>query len=248
MTLLVWDGCVNVRDLGGFATESGATTQFGRVVRADNISRLSAAGRRALVDHGVRRIVDLRFPEERAGDGPGEPPVEVVHVSLLGERRTDEWQAEQNAAMDASEDAADYLVWSYGRFLDLYRDRFAAALEAVAGAPPGAVLLHCMGGKDRTGLVSALLLRLVGVPVETVAADYAVTEAALAPTAAAWIAEAPDDAERRRRILLQPAPAQAIVSVLAGLQERHGGVRAYLRRAGLDDEVLDRLEDRLVAP
>ena len=244
---LVWDGCLNVRDLGGLPTADGGVTRFQRVVRADNIRRLSAEGRRALVRHGVRRVVDLRFPEEQAGDVLDDLPVEVVHVSVLGERRTAEWQAEQNTALDAATDVTSYLVWSYGTFLELYRDRFAAAVRAVADAPEGAVLVHCMGGKDRTGLLSALLLRVAGVPADAVAADYALTEDNLAPSAAEWIAAAPDEAERRRRILLQPAPADAMRGVLDELDACYGGVCEYLRGAGVDDGALGRIRDRLVA-
>ena len=67
--LLSWDGCVNVRDLGGLLTESGGRTRPGVVVRADNIRRLTTAGWERAVGYGVRRVVDLRFP----GENPGEP-------------------------------------------------------------------------------------------------------------------------------------------------------------------------------
>jgi protein tyrosine/serine phosphatase len=222
-------------------------TRHNRIVRADNVRRLSAEGWRALVEHGVRRIVDLRFPEEIADDVPGDAPVEVVHVSVLGERRTEEWLATFNAAMDEATDAASYLVWSYGAFLELYRERFAAAVRAVADAPEGAVLVHCMGGKDRTGLLVALLLRVADVPVDVVAADYGLTEGNLAASGAEWIATAPDEAERRRRILLQPAPVAAMRGVIAELETRHGGVHAYLRGGGIDERALDRIRTRLVA-
>jgi protein tyrosine/serine phosphatase len=246
VTALVWDGCLNVRDLGGLPTADGGLTVFNRVVRADNLDRLSPVGRRALVEHGVTRIVDLRFPEERNGvlEDAG---VEVVHISVLGESRTAEWQAEWNTAMDAATDATDYLVWSYGRFLELYRDRFADAVRAVALAPDGAVVVHCMGGKDRTGLLAALLLRVAGVPPDVVADDYALTQAALASVQPRWIAAAADEAERRRRILLEPSPAPAMRRLLEELDAHHGGVPEYLRGAGVSDDELARIRNRLAA-
>ena len=247
MIALVWDGCVNVRDLGGLETANGEQTQYGRIVRADNLRKLSEAGRRALLDHGVERVVDLRFPEELAEDPEPDLPVEVVHVSLLGDNRTAEWQSEQNDAIDSAATAEEYLVWSYAAFLDRYRDKFATAVHAIAEAPGGAVVIHCMGGKDRTGLITALLLRAVGVPVEAVAEDYALTEVALAPTTLSWIAAAPDEAERRRRALLRPAPAEVMVDVLHHLDERYGGAVEYLRGAGVDDHDLERIRERLVA-
>lgn len=248
MTSLVWDGCVNVRDLGGLHTETGETTRHGRIVRADNLRRLSARGKAALLAHGVRRVVDLRFPEELADDPEGDLPVEVVHVSLFGETRTEEWQTEMNAVMDDSATADEYLRRWYSDFLDRYRDRFGVACRAIAEAPEGAVVVHCHGGKDRTGLLAAVILRLAGVPIEFVAADYARTQEALGVRTLPWIEEAPDPVERHRRELLHPTPAGVMVDVLRGLDERYGNVERYLRGAGVTEEQLDRLRERLVAP
>ena len=245
MSVLAWEGCVNVRDLGGLRTEGGGRTQPGRMIRADNIRRLSDEGWRALVDHGVARVLDLRFPQELAEDPPADVPVEVVHVSLLGDR-TEEWLAEFNAALDGASSAEEYLVWSYLEFLDRYGPRFAQAFRALAGAPDGAVVVHCVGGKDRTGLVVALALRLAGVPVDEVAADYQLTEANLAPFNPAWVEAASDGAERRRRELLLPAPAAAMRRVLDALEARYGGVDGYLYASGVTEEELDRIRERLL--
>lgn len=244
---LVWDGCVNVRDAGGLPLEGGGTVAPHRLVRADNVRRLTPEGWRELERHGVVRIVDLRFPEELDEDAPGDAPVEVVHLSVLGESRTKEWQDRQWSAMDEAEDAHSYLVWSYSAFLDEYRERFAAAVQAVADAPEGAVLVHCVGGKDRTGLIVALALRVAGVEPEAIAEDYALSEAALVERSDAWIAEAANGVERRRRELLGPTPPAVMVEVLAGLDERYGSVEEYLRGGGVTDEALVRLRERLRA-
>jgi len=232
VTDLVWEGCVNVRDVGG-------------LVRADNVRRLSDAGWRALVDHGVRRIVDLRFPEEIAEDPPADAPVEVVHISLLGPSRTPEWEAEFGAAMDRSETPEEYLAWSYVEFLERYRDRFAQVFAAIAEAPDGPVLVHCMGGKDRTGLIVALALRLTGVQLEDVIADYARSEANLEHTHAAWVDGATDARERRRREMLLPTPPEAMRRVLEELERRHGSAEGYLRDAGVSEGDLERLRARV---
>lgn len=247
MTDLSWEGCVNVRDLGGLPTATGDRTRSGRIVRADNVRKLTDRGWRELVEHGVRRVVDLRFPEEVAEDPPRDVPVEVVHVSLLGHSRTDEWQAEHNEAMDNSPDAEAYLVWSYLEFLERNRDQFAQVFAAVAAAPAdGSVLIHCVGGKDRTGLVSALALRLAGVSIDEIAADYARTEANLAPVQGAWVAAAPSEAERRRRAVMLPSPASAMCAVLEELERRYGSVEEYLRGAGVPEEDLERVTGRLL--
>ena len=241
--VLRWDACANVRDLGGFETEDGGRTRHGAIVRADTTARLSDAGWAALVDHGIRRIVDLRFQDEREADPPRQLDVEVVHVSLLGEREGEYWT--QIEAQLAVLEPADYLAWSYVEFLDRFRENFAAALRAIADAPEGGVVVHCLGGKDRTGLVCALLLRNAGVPDEDVIADYALSEESLAEVHAAWMRDAATPEEREFRGKLGYAPAHVMRHVLATIDERYGGVPAYLEAAGLDESEIARLRDRL---
>ena len=99
--VLTWDGCVNVRDLGGHPTDEGRTTRFGAVVRADSVRQLSDDGWAALLGYGVSRIVDLRFQMDLEADPPRELDVEVVHVPLLPEPDDGAWEE-----IDAVGDAA----------------------------------------------------------------------------------------------------------------------------------------------
>jgi protein-tyrosine phosphatase len=246
LTELAWDGCLNVRDLGGLPTEDGRRTRAGTVVRSDNIRALTDDGWRSLAEHGVQRIVDLRWPEELAEDAPREVEIEVVHVSVLGETYDTEYVAELDAHLAGVDDVADHYAWSYVDFLERYRDRFGRAFAAVADAD-GAVVVHCMGGKDRTGLVAGLLLRLAGVDRETIGADYSLSSANLAPATERWIDEAVDDAQRAKRQLLSHTPAEGMVRTLEEIERRYGDVAAYLRAAGLSDAQVERLRDRLVA-
>ena len=133
-----------------------------------------------------------------------------MHISLLGPSRTAEWEAEFGAAADRCETAEEYLVWSYVEFLERYRDRFAQVFEAIAHAPEGRVVVHCMGGKDRTGLIVALALRLSGWSVDDIVADYALSEANLSEFSQPWVDAAPTATERRRRELLVPTPPSAM--------------------------------------
>ncbi len=240
---LAWDGCVNVRDLGGHETDAGPTP-FGALVRADSVRKLTEDGWRALVDYGIARIVDLRLHEELEADPPADLPVEVVHVSLLGDGRADDWEEIDRIAA-AAPDAAGATAAVYLEFLERFRVQFAGAIRAVAEAPAGGVLVHCHGGKDRTGLIVALLLRLAGVSIEEIAADYALSERNLRRSAEAWIAGAPDDAERERRARISATPHDAMVAVLAELDRRHGSVAGYLMAGGLDDETIERAAGRL---
>lgn len=241
---LVWDGLLNVRDLGGHPTEDGEETRYGAVIRADSVRKLSDAGWAAVVEYGVKTIVDLRTDEELAADPPAELPVRVVHVQTLEEDADVFAQADKasDAAVDSSMATRDvYLI-----FLERFAANFSRALAEVAHAEEGGVVIHCAGGKDRTGLVTALLLRLAGVGIGEIAADYALSEERLRPRHDAWLAEAGTEAERERIRRISVTPASAMVEVLEELERRYGSVEGYLRAGGLTDEELDLARARLL--
>jgi protein-tyrosine phosphatase len=239
---LLWDGCVNVRDLGGHPIEDGRETRFGAVVRADSVRGLSDAGWEALVGYGVRRIIDLRWQEELAEDPPHELPVDVVHVPLFGERNE---SRDIDRVLESLLDPAGRRGTFYLECLRRYPGNFARAITAVGRAPEGAVVVHCAGGVDRTGLVSALLLSLAGVAPEHVALDYAASEANWAERTAVWIDDADTEEEREFRRFLSRMPPEAMLQVLETLEREHGGAAAYLRDAGAAPEDLEAARARL---
>ena len=241
---LVWAGCLNVRDLGGHPTEDGSITRYGAVVRADSIRQMTDEGWAALTEYGVSRIVDLRFHEELEADPPRDVAVEVVHVPVFPHPDTGAW-IELDKLSAAAPDHATATRDVYLAVLMLLPERFAAAVEAVADAPEGAVVVHCTAGKDRTGLVTALLLRLAGVSIEEIAEDYALSGANLRERARPWIEEAETDEELRRRERISATPAEAMAGVLEELQRRYGGVAGYLREGGATEEMLERARVRL---
>jgi protein-tyrosine phosphatase len=247
MSSLRWEGCLNVRDLGGHPTEDGGVTRHRVVVRADAIRQLSDAGWAQLVDYGVKRIVDLRFNDEREADPPRELPVELVHLPLLGHALDPDYWDYLNHHLDNAEDAAAYLRFSYDDFLERFAPNFAATLRAVATAP-GTVLVHCMGGKDRTGLVVALLLRLAGVSRDRIDEDYAISEVNLAPEDEEWVRNAPDELQQMRRSRLIRSPAGVMRHALTVLEERHGTVPEYLLAAGMTATEVADLRARLREP
>jgi protein-tyrosine phosphatase len=250
VTALEWDGCLNVRDLGGLPLEDGGETRLGRVVRSDNVRQLTDAGWHALASHGVTRIVDLRWPEELAEDQPRDVDIEVVHVSVLGPTFDvgGDYIEKLDAHLDGVDDVVDHYAWSYVDFLERYRNEFGRAFAAIADAPAGAVVVHCAGGKDRTGLVSALLLRLAGVSRDDAAADYSLSAANLAPRTEKHLAAIEDPKLLERWTKLAATPAEGMGRVLDEIEERYGDVASYLRAAGLSDEQIERLRERLVAP
>jgi protein-tyrosine phosphatase len=244
---LVWDGLLNVRDLGGHPTADGGETRFGSVVRADSVRQLSDDGWRELVDYGMKTVVDLRTNEELEADPPAELPVDVVHVPFMETDRGDWHQVEEEleAAVKAAPDVPSATRDVYLIFLEHFASNAAAAVRAVANAPEGGVVIHCAGGKDRTGLLTALLLHIAGVGNEEIARDYALSEERLRSRHEKWIAEAQSDEERERIIRMTQTPADSIKGVLAELERRYDSVEGFLRQAGLTDEELARARARL---
>jgi len=241
---LLWDGCRNIRDLGGLPTEDGSETRFGVVVRADNVTLLSEDGWEALADYGVRRIVDLRHAEELEEDRPHRAGMDVVHTPTVADSSV---FAEVDKLLAGITEPAAWRRANYLEILERAAASFGQAVSAVAASENGAVLIHCAGGVDRTGLVSALILRIAGVSIETVAADWAESEQNWAPTIEPWIDDAPTDEERAKRKLLSVMPPGAMRDVLVELEARHGGARGYLAAAGVAESELDEIHDRLHA-
>jgi protein tyrosine/serine phosphatase len=240
---LTWDGCLNVRDLGGHGTQDGGETRYDAVVRADSIRQLTDAGWAAAVDYGVRTVVDLRMDRELEEDPPAEVPVDVVHVPFFDE--DEEAFKEVEAAAEAAPDYVTATREVYLVFLERFRKNVATAIAAVARAPEGVVVVHCMGGKDRTGLVTAFLLHLAGVDDEQIAADYAVSEERLQPRHEAWLAEAATEIERERIRRVAATPAESMLGVLEELERRYGSIEAFLRTGGATDEDLRLARERL---
>ncbi|HZC74438.1 MAG TPA: tyrosine-protein phosphatase [Gaiellaceae bacterium] len=244
---LVWDGCLNVRDLGGLPTRDGGETRFGAIVRADSVRQLSDEGWQALVDHGIRTVIDLRGDHELAEDPPAELPVDLVHVPFM-EADEAEWEEigpELDAAVAAAPDVATATRDVYLIFLERFRSNAAAAVRAVADAPEGGIVIHCAGGKDRTGLLSAFLLHLAGVADDEIAADYALSEERLRPRHEKWFAAAETEEELERLRRISQTPAASMVGVFDELERRYGGVEPYLRGAGVTDEELELVRARL---
>jgi protein-tyrosine phosphatase len=230
---LDWPGLVNARDLGGLPLKDGQVRESA-LIRSESLTRLDEGGVEALREAGVSRVLDLRRP----GESPDPHPFaddEAIYVNL------------------PVEDPAD-VKRNTGPMVDLYLDMvdarpelFAAAVAAIADAPDGAVVVHCAGGKDRTGLVTALALSVAGADKEVVAADYALTEERLEPLMREHLARIVDEAVREQFRAYQATPATNMLTVLEHLEEEHGSVAEYLRSGGLTDEQLLRLRERLTA-
>ncbi|HSZ38736.1 MAG TPA: tyrosine-protein phosphatase [Trebonia sp.] len=157
---LAWDGCVNVRDLGGLGQ-----VRPGAVVRMETPQHLSEAGWAAAWAYGVRTVIDLRDPGEGEPDRAPRPTgITTVPVPLdpVGTPFYKRWQPIDNLASPLY----------YPGMLAEHPERVMAAVRAIAGAAPGCVVFHCASGKDRTGLLALVLLTLAGGTPDEIIADY----------------------------------------------------------------------------
>ncbi len=203
MPPLAWPDLRNARDLGGVRTTDGGRIRERALVRTDNHSRLNIAGLAAIRSYGVNRIVDLRWTREASIDPSplaGDTSYRLVPACF---------------DMTGNEEIPPD---SYQLMVDASQDRMAAAITAIAEAPPGAVVVHCHSGRDRTGVVVALALHVAGASVEAIATDYALSDGA-DPT--------------------------LIINTFAHLETRYGGVAQYLASSGVAPAHLTAIRERL---
>src|SRR5919199_662746 len=175
---LAWEGCLNARELGGYPTKDGRATHWSTIIRSNTLWYLTPTGQQAVVAAGVRFILDLRMPKE-AERYPN--PFAIAGTHGIGSACI--------SVIDPAVPAPDVpsLADEYKHMLDSFSERVVAALAEIAHAPPGGVLIHCTAGKDRTGLIAALLLDLTGVARETIAADYALSAECLRERDMEWL-------------------------------------------------------------
>ncbi len=229
---LVWDGCFNVRDLGGLPTQDGRLTRRGVAVRADALDGLTASGWTALHSYGVRTVIDLRNDDElRSATVPRPPDIATVHLPLDATEDREFWDAWDSGAQFGT-------PLYYGPHLERFPERSARVLAAIAGARPGGVVIHCGRGRDRTGQIAMLLLALVGVAPEVIAADYALSIERVSALCAHRGEE--DESPVIDAFLSErgTTAAAVIVQTLAGLD-----IETRLRDAGLGPQASPRCGD-----
>src|SRR3989440_9749509 len=165
----------NFRDLGGLPSADGRTVHYGRLYRSDSLHRLTEEEGERLATLGVRTVLDLRRPAEIARDGRIPELPGLVYFNLHPAHR--EWHP---SSYDEVAGTHRYLA---DRYLDMAAegiDGFGAALRLISDADRAPLVMHCFAGKDRTGVLTALTLTLLGVPQAEIMADYAASEAAQA--------------------------------------------------------------------
>jgi hypothetical protein len=239
--LLPLVGAYNFRDLGGYRTADGRFTRWGRLFRSDTLHELTPADLDVLRDLGLLSVIDLRTAAELERTGRGllaSEPVRYLHLSVI---------QEATGAQDAPQEAQENLAQRYLWYLDVGREALVEAITMVADGSNYPLVFHCAAGKDRTGVLAALVLDILGVERDVIVEDYVLTASRMdlilsrvqrEPDASARISEIPQ--------FLLRAEAATMETFLDLLAQHHGGGRAWALGAGVPQASLDALNAQLV--
>jgi hypothetical protein len=242
---LALEGLDNVRDVGGLPLRDGGRTRPGVLMRSASLHYLTPGDVEHLVDVlGLKLVLDLRTRREVDRDGPtavARAGVETVWLSFL---------AENGEPLPEADDDLDPMVHNYLGYLSQRGENVVQAVRRLAAPDAGPALVHCAAGKDRTGMLVALVLDAVGVQRPAVLADYVLSAEQVPAMFRRWTTAA---GEPMPTDLTRHLPrAEVMDTVLARLDAEHGtgeagGAAGWLRANGLDDADLERLRGRLTS-
>ena len=230
------EGAYNVRDLGGYRSRDGRSTRWGAFYRADGLYRLTQEGKRTIENLGVRAIVDMRHERELQGkrnvfDGDGS--MRYFNIGLMNPT------APVARRMDSLGDL-------YVSLLEDCQPALRGVFETLAGVREGGALFHCAVGKDRTGVVAALLLDLADVPRETIVADYALTAKCIQPMMAELRWSRPSMVPEDEYESFLGCDPRNMLTLLEHLEYKYGNATGYMHAIGMPHGQVLALKERLL--
>lgn len=237
----------NVRDLGGYQARAGQTVRWHKIYRADNLARATRRDLSTLAELGIKTVIDLRTDRESIQEPSPTvfPHAYLSHHHLPMLRST--WD-DVGYPVRENDDPADFLAARYLEMMVEGAPAIADALRLIALPNRHPILFHCSMGKDRTGVLAAVLLSLLGVGHETIAADYALSSLGVAAFAE-WLSA--NDPRRGAAFDATPpaylaAPPEAMMRVLTQVRERCRSMVGYVRSIGIDFETIESLHTNLL--
>ena len=235
---LAWDACVNVRDLGGLPAGRSRIARR-RLVRSDTLTRLTSRGRQALQSFGIRTVIDIRNESEilvQPDPFVDGDPIQLYHLPL----QSDALRFFLPRCLAATT-RYDLNVAT----LERCSRNLRAIMLAMANAPPGGIVLHCHSGRDRTGLVIALVLDLVGVPPMDILDDYEEISAEARKEYETDLDRLQDRDKARALRSWIATDRASLERTLEYVRNRHGSVRSWLEAIGVGASAQRALCDRL---
>ena len=243
--LIALEAVHNFRDLGGYPAAGGRTTKWRTLFRSDGLYRLRGANDMSRVMQlGLKSVIDLRTEREQREQGIF--PIDDIEVNFHHLSIVDvTWSDTETPEFD---DEVEFLVWGYRDMLEIGSSRFADAMHVLAQTESLPAVFHCAAGKDRTGVLAALLLSSLGVEDAHICADYGLTQDAMQRTIAWSKVHRPELAERYATIpkAFLAADPRAMQINLAELAQQHGSVRNYVREIGVADATVEVLGNLLL--
>ena len=235
----------NFRDLGGYPAAGGRSTKWRTLFRSDGLYRLRGADDMSRVMQlGLKSVIDLRTEREQREQGifpTDDIEVTFHHLSIVDVT----WSDTETPEFD---DEVEFLVWGYRDMLEIGSSRFADAMHVLAQTDSLPAVFHCAAGKDRTGVLAALLLSSLGVDDAHICADYGLTQDAMRRSIAWSKVHRPELAERYATIpkAYLAADPRAMQIILTELAQQHGSVRNYVREIGVADATVEALGNLLL--
>jgi protein-tyrosine phosphatase len=237
--IIALEGAVNFRDLGGYEASGGRRTRWRTLFRADGLGELTETDLSVLRALGIRTVIDLRSGSEleRGRFDVDAHPVAFHHFPFIAELPDAEEFARRPGLLGSQ----------YQEIVRDAGDQILAALEVLASPDALPAVFHCTAGKDRTGVLSAIVLSLLGVDEPTVVADYALSGAAMQRLQAKIIAKYPEARETIENIgeVFSAEPAQMEI-LLDHVRERYGSVGAYVEGLGAEQGLVEGLRAALL--
>lgn len=238
-----FEACFNFRDIGGYPTIDGNTVKWGKYYRAGRQDRMTAEDLRKLKALGVQTQIDLRKPEEVTDQGKGPLPemgARYCHLPVIPDGGSDELA---RLVGDTGISGARYLG-----YLHFGPTTWINLCDILANTDHHPIVIHCTAGKDRTGVSTAFLLSILGVPREVIEADYLLTNVDV-PRQIAFL-EAndllPAGMDRQTMAFHAGVPETAMKDFLDGMNEKYGGPLEYLKSIGVQDSVFDQIRQHFL--
>lgn len=240
------DGSYNLRDLGGYPAQNGRQTRWKAFLRSGSMHGITPEAQASLIAYGVRTVIDLRTTQE-AEQQPNvfaqDSTVAYHHQNMLGDEPLIE-----SSATEPTGEPAETILRSYRAILDQRQSQIGEILNRLLRTDPRPVVFHCAGGKDRTGIISALLLGIAAVSPQEIAADYALSARFLLNRY--FTEEAPPGVSTAnftwRDFQSLFCPPNAMLKVLTYLDQQYDGAIGYARTVGLSNHQITRLQETIL--
>jgi protein tyrosine/serine phosphatase len=236
---IAFDAVFNFRDLGGYPARDGRRVRWRRLFRADGLHRLRPEESDRFRELGITTVIDLRSAEEVATRGRVPEPDVVYHHLAMFDVEPD-WPPD--------DDSPGYLADRYLEMVEEGRRTLAASLEVLSDEAAYPLVFHCAAGKDRTGILAAVVLALLGVPDDVIVQDYALSQEAMGRLGAWLRANMPDVADANSTLpsSVFGATVETMTVFLAHLQRAYGGAEGLVRELGVDPDLVRRLREHLL--